>query len=773
VYGLDAANGATRWAVATGGAILAAPLLADGIAYLGSADGVFYAIDLIDGSLRWQAPIGVPLLGSAALGSNGEQLFVVAEDVAAYALRRSDGALLWRTQLQGQSGADRWPVVLGDSVFFRTMPPRFFHTVLQEADHALDRAGPLQADWQADWRAVRPQIEAHLTEYPYDQTFFALDAASGASRGLAPLLYTFGNNEPPAPPVVYNHQLYLPYRARHGIQNDSPAAVHVTTRYDAEPGRMDPQTLEIAGLRSPDTFAYQFRLTSDEAGVFSLAGDLLLIDNWERLGGIDLASGRLVGIAQVGHEFPECYTACEANDDLLPFYDSHPFAGPQVGEGHPRTGAVVAAGRIFWRVQESGLAALGPATEAAQQPPAPALNRLVATSGPSAELPPPITPTLAALRDYVWREPVVTANPHPALQAQLRAEVARIVVSDTHLLPLYIERGFHGQGSWPPTTTNPPEPANLQQGHLYWYDPGELVLSLALAYPYLDAELQARVAAYLATALERYPPLQPLPYSPQSWIWQGRARELHTVPLRDSWNAWPPPAPPIQTLYALWAYAQATGDWAYLATHWNEMDALFARERDAIDSYAEIAGAIGYARIAARLGKAEAAAAAGEAVAVAAMQRGLAFDAWRERANQLYPDPRDVRTGQRGQVFFGLTPEVGRYLYDTNRAAVEQTLDATIGYPHGSYLWYATRVGVQAELGESSYQTPELGWSAYLAQAYILQAKQHQLIYWLDRPWALGDVWHLQKLVAALAAPVQPERKLQMVPWLQSVQAAL
>jgi hypothetical protein len=182
---------------------------------------------------------------------------------------------------------------------------------------------------------------------------------------------------------------------------------------------------------------------------------------------------------------------------------------------------------------------------------------------------------------------------------------------------------------------------------------------------------------------------------------------------------------------------------------------LFEQRKGSIDSYAEIAGAIGYARIARQLGYA-AAAAEGESAAIAAMQAGLDFAGWRDLANNLYPDPRDLRAGQRGQVLFGLTPEVGAYLRDTNSAAVRDTLQRLIDYPPGSYLWFATRLGIQGENGESSYHTPELAWSVFLSQSYIFSTNQAQLCDWLDRPWGIGDIWYIQKLIAAIETGAEP-----------------
>lgn len=752
IYGLCAESGNPLWTVPTGGAILAAPAVQNGVAYLGSASGYFYAIRTADGAVLWNRDVGAPVLASAALSVDGGTVYFLAEDMNAYALNANSGAIVWRTQLQGQSGSDRWPVVAGGRVFFRTQPTGYFQDLLHAGDAVLDSAGTRLADWSADWNIVRPKIVAHLSAVPHEQSFFALDATTGQLAGPAPVLYTFGNNDPPSPPVVHQGSLYLPYRARHGIQTDSPVAVHVTTKYDAELGRMNPTTLDIAGLTTPSTFSYQFRLTSDEGAVLTAAGNLLLVDSWERLGGIRLDDRTLIGIADLSQE-GDCKWGAGPNPiqilESCPYFPMLPL-----GEGHARSGAVVGAGRIVWRV-DGALAAIGPAagktntTQTLPQPYPTPLPISAANSLPS-----------DSLKTYVWWEPAAKAPSQvpPDLRQRLATEVERIVSSGTHLMPYLIQRGIHGVGSYSPDVTNDSEPARVADSNAYWYDPGELVYTLSLAYPYLEPSLQTRVRGYLDAEMARFPPLQRLPWPPDSWLKQGQAREYYRVPYRASVSAWPPPGVPIQTLYALWVYARNTADWDYLRVRWNEVRALFDAKRNSIDTYAEIAGAIGYARIAKHLGD-NSEAAAGEAAAVAAMQRGLDFSAWLNHANSLFPgagysgsSPWE-QPGQRGGVFYGLTPEVGAYLRDTNFGAVEATLANLTNYPYGNYLWYATRLGLQAEMQEASYHSPELGWSAFLAHAYVRRASQAQLRYWLDRPWGVGDLWHIQKLVATLEAP--------------------
>lgn len=748
VHALDAATGNPVWSFQTGGGVAVAPVVDNGVVYIGSTDGVFYALDAATGALRWNYNVGAPILTSAALSADGQTVFFGAEDLYAYALRTSNGALRWRTRLQGQSLAERWPVVVGNTVIYRSQPLRNFHFLLHEGDDVMDQAGPVNPDWAADWAAVRPRIVAHLTANPDRQTFFVLDAATGALRGVAPVLYTYGNGDAPAPPVVKDGTLYLVYRARHGIQTDGNSS-HVTTRYDAELGRMNLSTLDITGLTATQTFNYQMRYTSDEPAMLSIGGNLLFVDSWERLGALNLQTGALIAIANVADNWYACPPPdgqCPIRSGPMPFFTvPWPFPGPQVGEGVTHRPLVIASGRLFWRVVDGGLASIGPASPLTSAPtPPPPLPPVGEGEGARGE---GVSAT-ASLTTYVWTEPVrPVSNPPADLVQRLNEEVRRIVDAGGHLLPYFLERGFTTNMLFPGDSLYPPDLTACQPGNIYWFDPGELVYTLSIAYPYLSSDLQSRVRSYLAAEMARYPPLEPLPWPPE-WLTSGVARERYPVSFRPS--CWPPPDPPLSTLYALWAYARYTGDWDYVRNRWSQIDALFDRKKGSIDSYAAISGAIGYARIARQLGR-TADAAEGEQVAVQAMTRGLNFGQFLTTANARYPDPRNRQTGWRAPVFFGLVPEVGRYISDTNRITATAYLN-DLTDSDGVFLWYITRLGLQAEIGESSFHGPDLAWSIFLAKAYVEGAERSTLRRYLDRPWGLGDLYYLQKLVATIEA---------------------
>jgi uncharacterized repeat protein (TIGR01451 family) len=104
-----------------------------------------------------------------------------------------------------------------------------------------------------------------------------------------------------------------------------------------------------------------------------------------------------------------------------------------------------------------------------------------------------------------------------------------------------------------------------------------------------------------------------------------------------------------------------------------------------------------------------------------------------------------------------MTPEVGLYLREQTNGQAQSYL-ASREQGDGLRWWYLTRVGAHAEVGETSYVAPIAAWSHFLAHAYVVGDPQERLVQWLDRPWGRGDLYSIQKIVAAIHAPqAQPD----------------
>ena len=791
-YALNAANGTLIWRIATGSSVTAA--LFDETrnrVIVASTTGSLTALNAADGGTAWRFDAGTPILTTPALSADNNTVFLGDESVSALAINATSGALIWRTPLQGQSLADRYPVVSGNTVFYRSQPLQFFHKLLQEGDDAMD-GGQAAASktwtyktWQSDWNTIKPRIASYLTQNPDRQTFFALDAATGAMRGNAAVLYAYGNNDNAQTPVIKSGNAYLSYRARHGIQTDSNTT-HVTSRYDAELGRLSVQSLDIVPLSTTaqiNTGNPEFRMTSDEDAYLSMGGNILFVDSWERLGGVNVSTRALVPVASVSTNWGlECFAAapagCGSGAGYLNFFPlsgnngdpNYPFPSPRQAEGTQRGGVVIANNRLYWRVVAGGLSAISHSAGGTCPAPRvqPITTNVVDLAGYDTQnfsAPARTLNTQRPLADYVSLDLTTPANNAPAdLVARLRAEVDTIVSTNDHLMPLYLQRGFSVSRLWPHDSTQgstPPAAGFAGTGNLYWHDPGELLYSMALAYPYLDAPLQQRLKTYLAAEMQRYPSLDDLPYADanRDWLRTGAARERYAVPMRAQLNAWPPPAASLNAMYALWLWSKNTGDWSYAQQHWAQAISLFNARRGSMNYYADIAGAIGYARLAQHFGDG-AAQTAGTQAAVAAMQAGLDFNARRVYARQQYPSPRDedqpnpiydnlLRQGWTMPVFYGLTPEVGLYLAEQLSGQAQQHI---LSREQGDSLqwWYMTRAGLHAEMGETSFIAPEAAWSHFLAQAFILGQPREKLTRWLDRPWARGDLYSIQKVVATI-----------------------
>jgi len=785
-FALNVADGAVRWQRFTGPSATA-PLIDAGRnrVIVASTNGRLSALNLSNGTLVWEYDSEAPILTSPALSRDGQLIFGGNEAIYAFAVNAESGRQVWKTRLYGQSLSERYPVVLSDTVIYRSQPVYSLWQLLHEGDDEMDRAGPVRTDWDEDWQAIKTPILNYLNANPHKQSLFILNAQSGQSRGVAPVLLTFGNSDVPSMPVVPkgdSSRAYVMYRARKGIQTTG-GSVHVSTRYDAELGLLDIQQLDtIRGLRTADypasRYHAEFRLTSDEPAVLTMGGRLLLVDNWERLGGIllddnDPIRGRLVHVGNVSNIWPECGggpgSGCgpEGPNPFFPLSGNpsdpaYPFPSPRVGEGVSHSGAVIANNMIYWRVIEGGLA--GIATRSGSTCPQPLVYTRTLAVSPSARVL-PASNAARPLAEYVTLDLTEPAtNPPLDLVGRLRDEVRTLISLKPYPMPYYFERGMNNPAMWPHNSTQPPEPPAIfydSHGSAVWYDSVELVLTLAMAYPYLDEQLKSEVRSYVAGVIQRYPPWQGMPWG-GDWLKNSAARELYPMPpeIRQNLSNWPPPAASPTSLYAIWLWAKNTGDWELARTNWSGLTALYNSRRNELTYYADMGGVIGYARLARQLyGDSSLAYTQAVQVVVDALTAGKNIQRYIDyaKSSQQYWIPRDNQPewgtfkGWYVPVFFGIQPEIGLYLREqTDGKAAEHLLSRETG--DGLRWWYLTRAGTHAEEGETAFVAPQAAWSHFMAHAYILGEPRSQLRRYLDRPWGKGDLYSIQKLVATIQA---------------------
>jgi eukaryotic-like serine/threonine-protein kinase len=89
-----------KWKFHTGGLIVSSPAVANGLLYIGSADGNFYAIDSESGKLKWKFDAKSRIPSSPAVADGA--VYFGAYDGNFYALDATTGALKWKFQTGGE-----------------------------------------------------------------------------------------------------------------------------------------------------------------------------------------------------------------------------------------------------------------------------------------------------------------------------------------------------------------------------------------------------------------------------------------------------------------------------------------------------------------------------------------------------------------------------------------------------------------------------------------------------------------------------------------------
>ena len=137
-----------RWKAHLGSQIFASPVIADGIAYIGTTGGTLFAVDLASGNLRWGSALGYPIYATALVTT--DSIFI-----------NSDGGYLHR--LDRQTGREQWRSSIQDERTSREPP------------------NPQSAAWE--WQGARPLlVNGRIFIGGSDGSVQALDMHTGASR---------------------------------------------------------------------------------------------------------------------------------------------------------------------------------------------------------------------------------------------------------------------------------------------------------------------------------------------------------------------------------------------------------------------------------------------------------------------------------------------------------------------------------------------------------------------------------------------------------------
>lgn len=137
-----------RWRFTTGGSVVMAPAVVDGVAYMGSMDGCVYAVNVRNGHLLWSFAAGnqvmsEPLVvGDRVYFSSGNKEMVATPGgvvrgsgaSAVYALNAHNGHLLWMYPIVGEGMPTP---AYADGVVYEATGGKVFYAIAADSGHLL------------------------------------------------------------------------------------------------------------------------------------------------------------------------------------------------------------------------------------------------------------------------------------------------------------------------------------------------------------------------------------------------------------------------------------------------------------------------------------------------------------------------------------------------------------------------------------------------------------------------------------------------------------
>jgi outer membrane protein assembly factor BamB len=774
LHAVDAITGQGLWTFEAGAGFDANPLVVDDKVFLGSRDGFFYAVYASGsraGQLAWKFETGGPISFSAAYQSG--TLYFASDDSRAYALNSGTGELVWKTDLLPGAGFHSWwPVVYGDWVIFagssnyrNTIPPgpvsRITHLDLETIypNHLDDPKGTLPGPIGAAngaWANGTPTIDLSkstttpngktmpVTEYleqkPWRRSYLVLNKANGAeyttdfdgdgNPEYAPILWVgtkSGNRYPPvvgADGVLYQTNNYLSSPA---IAGGNVSGWQIGTPY------ISVISADWVAVDEPQAYAaggnliYNTQCCDRAAGAVDITiPNKLFLTRYE--------NGVRPPTSALNSEREWVYFAWLGLPDVTPGYDAYYYNGTTksaysvyggrngvYGVHGNQNPPIPYQGRVYVHRSNSVIAFAAP-------------NNQAARALPTAKI-----------------VPVQDAVPAPGLaevQARLQGEVEKILAAG-HLRPGYQPHGIFDFKS-----------SRWCGDELvdYWHLPGDVLVTLIRALPYLPADLQTRTKAYLQSEFSAYPPAKT---SHIGWN-SGTAREPFLLPQEvqsdmayyaasanaNGFAGW---TFPPQNFYAMWKYAEVFGnakamfDAAKGKLAAVPADNLLANLPNVHNDF--INGYMGYLELQKLAGYPESANVRQDLNRLLNMR----VSNFSKDTPDSYFQNQDLfycRALSVSRNFMDMTPELAAHLRANALAKVQAAISE---YDRVAPYWFVSKFDTTLAEGASH---PWFDYHAlFQAKALILQQPAQELAQYIDIPAVpVGDLYYIDNLVAVLEA---------------------
>ena len=751
LYALRATDGAFLWSFDDVGAGFSTnPLVVDGKVLLGNRDGYFYAIGAHgtsqQGALLWKYKTN-GLIDLTAAYADGIVYFA-SYDNHAYALRISNGSLIWKSGLlPGDGYGSFWPVIYGDMVVFSAAsgyrtgmnPGSMSINDLQGNPYGrifdIDRDGLFGTS--ADGTFIGPEISnqswangkkvldaSRITNYleagnhddrrtlivlsRNDGREFTFDSDNDGKVEYAPSVSVGTQSGNQYPPVVGPDGIiyFSAIMQKFSIPQLKVMGWRIGTKYVSLAGGQgavdEPQAISIGG-----NTVYR-NLCCDRVGDWFALEMLRVGAMWNY--GVPLTS-QIQGYDEMWY--------AETDSDLRGNYGTVNGIYNNHGDQNP---IIPYQGNLYVH-RSNAIISYG-------------------TSSPTIEKP------LLQINDQSDQQ---DPKQQSEFTQKLAVEIQKMLDAG-HLRPGYTNNGQF---------------SNYSQLYNYFENPGETLYALARAYSYVPSSMQPALKQYLIEEFDLY--FDPNMYQKTGWR-DGAAREWMPLPdevqsamdeigptfgfdPRFSW-----PYPPLN-FYAMWKYAQIVPEdvqTAYalaksklavpvppLATN----DYLYQRP---FEHNAYVAGYYGFLQLQTLAGKATEDSILRTQVTNEMNRlmnlRSQNFNKdtyWKNDVGSYH-----LRTLNVSRNFIYLTPEFGDFLNQNIYAKIQTALNE---YNETAPYWFLARFN--AVVNEGVRQNLYDYGALFQAYAYILKLDADDLQKYLDAPaFDRGDLFYIQNLIAIIEA---------------------
>jgi hypothetical protein len=345
---------------------------------------------------------------------------------------------------------------------------------------------------------------------------------------------------------------------------------------------------------------------------------------------------------------------------------------------------------------------------------------------------------------YFWEQPVVNdiATAEVSVEQQLLQSEIQQILDRGALAPLrmnYSDLDFEG----------------------YWIYRvrGQVIGTLAKAYPYLTDAQQGQVSDYVQAVLASgdEAPWQ----SALKAAGEGEERRLHGYALTTGRYPHNPAAgstPTLQVLYGLWLYGERSGDWPTVQRYWPQIKDYYAVHKREPVLYGQISGFIGMLRLAQQFGDTDTVAlveADARAQFSAALDPAVMAERQASTSFAYFTADRKVEyfPGQ-PWMYLDASPEVLRFIAETaslREEAVERLGAFEALYPE---WWLHQAPYFTRWTGDESVGlTPEvfgllMPYHDWLAATDTMQLKT----FMRSAPVGIGDLYWIESLVSVIEA---------------------